>query len=107
MWRISEATLLTMAAIGGSVGAWLGMSLWHHKTKHRKFAIGVPLVLALQIALAIYLHIKAWQIAALFGLKCREKKMIRCCHLMSAVAPEVVVMLSTEQSLEHNVQSLE
>ena len=31
-WRISEATLLTMAAIGGSIGAWAGMRLWHHKT---------------------------------------------------------------------------
>ena len=30
-WRISEATLLTMAAIGGSIGAWAGMRLWHHK----------------------------------------------------------------------------
>ncbi|MQN89851.1 DUF1294 domain-containing protein, partial [Prevotella copri] len=33
-WRISEATLLTMAAIGGSIGAWAGMRLWHHKTMH-------------------------------------------------------------------------
>ena len=31
-WRISEATLLTMAAIGGSIGAWAGMRLWHYKT---------------------------------------------------------------------------
>ena len=36
-WRISEATLLTMAAIGGSIGAWAGMRLWHHKTMHKKF----------------------------------------------------------------------
>ena len=36
-WRISEATLLTMAAIGGSIGAWAGMRLWHHKSMHKKF----------------------------------------------------------------------
>lgn len=58
-WRISEATLLTMAVIGGSIGAWTGMKVWHHKTMHKKFTIGVPLVLTLQAALAIYLHIWA------------------------------------------------
>lgn len=58
-WRISEATLLTMVVIGGSIGAWMGMRIWHHKTMHKKFTIGVPLVFALQVALAIYLHIKA------------------------------------------------
>ena len=36
-WRISEATLLTMAARGGSIGAWGGMRIWHHKTMPRKF----------------------------------------------------------------------
>lgn len=36
-WRISEATLLTMAARGGSIGAWVGMRIWHHKTMPRKF----------------------------------------------------------------------
>ena len=35
--RISEATLLTMAARGGSIGAWVGMRIWHHKTMPRKF----------------------------------------------------------------------
>ncbi len=59
-WRISEATLLAMAAIGGSVGAWMGMKVWHHKTMHKKFTIGVPLVFALQVALAIFLHVRAW-----------------------------------------------
>ena len=38
-WRISEATLLGMAVIGGSIGAWLGMRVWHHKTMHKKLAI--------------------------------------------------------------------
>ena len=55
-WRISEATLLTMAAIGGSIGAWAGMRLWHHKTMHKKFKYGIPLIIIMQIALVAYLH---------------------------------------------------
>ena len=54
-WRISEATLLTMAAIGGSIGALAGMRLWHHKTMHKKFKYGIPLIIILQVALAVYL----------------------------------------------------
>ena len=54
-WRISEATLLTMAAIGGSIGAWAGMQLWHHKTMHKKFKYGIPVIIILQVALAVYL----------------------------------------------------
>ncbi len=53
-WRISEATLILMAAIGGSVGALLAMLLFRHKTQHAKFTIGVPLILIVQIALIIY-----------------------------------------------------
>ena len=56
LWRISEATLLTMAAIGGSIGAWAGMRLWHHKTMHKKFKYGIPLISIMQIALVAYLH---------------------------------------------------
>lgn len=55
-WRISEATLLMMAVIGGSIGAWAGMRLWHHKTMHKKFKYGIPLIILLQVALAFYLH---------------------------------------------------
>ena len=54
-WRISEATLLTMAAIGGSIGAWAGIQLWHHKTIHKKFKYGIPLIIIMQVALAVYL----------------------------------------------------
>ena len=50
-WRISEATLLTLAVIGGSIGALLGMKIWHHKTMHKKFKYGLPLILLAQIAL--------------------------------------------------------
>lgn len=53
-WRISEATLLGLAAVGGSVGAWMGMNVWHHKTLHRKFKYGVPLILFAQIALLFF-----------------------------------------------------
>ena len=54
-WRIPEATLLLLAAIGGSVGAWCGMKVWHHKTMHKKFKYGVPAILILQIALALWI----------------------------------------------------
>ena len=55
-WRISEATLLMLAIIGGSIGAWLGMKVWHHKTMHKKFKYGIPLILVLQIALLILIY---------------------------------------------------
>lgn len=55
-WRISEATLLTMAAIGGSIGAWAGMRTWYHKTMHKKFKYGIPVIIIMQIALVVYLH---------------------------------------------------
>ena len=48
-WRISEFTLLLLAIVGGSIGAWLGMKVWHHKTLHKKFKYGVPVILFLQI----------------------------------------------------------
>ena len=56
LWRISEATLLTIATIGGSIGACAGMRLWHHKTMHKKFKYGIPLISIMQIALVAYLH---------------------------------------------------
>ena len=54
-WRISEATLLGMAVIGGSIGAWLGMRVWHHKTMHKKFQFGIPLIIVAQVAMIIWL----------------------------------------------------
>ena len=57
-WRIPESTLLLLAAIGGSIGAWLGMKVWHHKTMHKKFQYGVPLLIILQLALGAYLCIR-------------------------------------------------
>lgn len=57
-WRIPEATLLIVAAIGGSIGALVGMWLFRHKTKHLKFTLGVPLILLLQIALVYFIFLK-------------------------------------------------
>ena len=50
-WRISEATLLMLAVIGGTIGALLGMQVWRHKTMHLNFKYGLPLILLPQIAL--------------------------------------------------------
>lgn len=55
-WRISEATLLMMAIVGGSIGAWAGMRIWHHKTMHKKFQYGIPTIIIMQIALMVYLY---------------------------------------------------
>ena len=52
-WRIPEATLMIVAALGGSAGSLLGMYLVRHKTKHPKFFIGIPVILVLQVAAAI------------------------------------------------------
>lgn len=54
-WRIPEKTLFLTAAIGGSIGSILGMYLFRHKTKHRSFTIGMPLILILQLAVAVYI----------------------------------------------------
>ena len=54
-WRIPEATLMGLAASGGSLGAWLGMQLFRHKTRHPKFFIGIPLLLVLQTALLLWI----------------------------------------------------
>ena len=50
LWRISERTLLGIAAIGGSLGALIGMRVFHHKTKHWYFRFGLPLILILHLA---------------------------------------------------------
>ena len=55
LWRIPESTLLILAAVGGSVGAYLGMKVWHHKTLHKKFSLGVPAILLLHLALLVYI----------------------------------------------------
>ena len=54
MWRIPESTLLLTALLGGSIGAFIGMRVFHHKTHHRKFTIGVPLIFLLETGIIIY-----------------------------------------------------
>ena len=54
-WRIPERTLMLLAALGGSVGVFLGMRVFRHKTLHRLFSWGVPALFVLQAAIAVYL----------------------------------------------------
>jgi uncharacterized membrane protein YsdA (DUF1294 family) len=53
---VPEITLLGIAIIGGSIGALLGMRIFHHKTLHLKFKYGVPVILMLQVAGLVWLH---------------------------------------------------
>ena len=54
-WRVPEKTLFLLPLLGGSVGALLGMRVFHHKTKHWYFVWGVPAILLAQMALAVWL----------------------------------------------------
>ncbi len=53
--RVPEKTLFLLAGIGGSVGAWAGMYTFRHKTRHWYFVWGIPAILLVQIALAVWL----------------------------------------------------
>ena len=57
-WRIKESTLLTLALIGGSIGAIVGMYTFHHKTKKPRFFIGIPVMIVLQILLIVAVLVK-------------------------------------------------
>ena len=57
-WRIPERTLFLLAVLGGSVGAIAGVYLFHHKTRHKKFTLGLPVVLLLQIFCAVIFFCK-------------------------------------------------
>ena len=54
-WRIPERVLFGAALLGGSAGAWAGMYLFHHKTRHWYFVVGMPLILVVQAAAVLYL----------------------------------------------------
>lgn len=58
LWRIPEATLMLVAALGGSVGSLMGMYTVRHKTKHLKFVLGIPAILAVQCLIAYFLFYK-------------------------------------------------
>ena len=53
-WRIRETALLGLAVLGGSIGGWLGMKVWHHKTLHKKFRYGVPAIIIVQLTIIVY-----------------------------------------------------
>lgn len=58
-WRIPEKVLFLIAIIGGSVGSWLGMYAFRHKTKHLSFVVGIPLILLMQILGCLgFLHLQ-------------------------------------------------
>ena len=57
-WRVPEKTLFLLPLLGGSLGALLGMRVFHHKTKHWYFVWGIPLILLAQITLAVWLYVK-------------------------------------------------
>lgn len=54
--RIPEKTLLGIAAVGGSIGAYAGMQMFRHKTRKPKFYIGVPLIFAIQMGILMYIY---------------------------------------------------
>ena len=56
-WRIPENSLIGLAIIGGSIGAYLGMRVWHHKTMHLKFKYGIPLIIVIQLII-VYMFVK-------------------------------------------------
>ena len=64
-FRIPEATLFTIAIIGGSLGTIIGMRYFHHKTRHWYFVYGMPLILILQIALLVFIYNGPFEIAFL------------------------------------------
>lgn len=54
-WRIPESQLMLIAAIGGSFAMYLTMKKTHHKTKHPKFMVGIPVIMALQVVLLVFI----------------------------------------------------
>ena len=56
-WRIPEKRLFAVALLGGSIGSWLGMQLFRHKTQHKTFVYGIPLIFVLQLCLLLFLII--------------------------------------------------
>lgn len=50
-WRISETTLLLLGVLGGSIGGMIGMYTFRHKTKKKRFTIGMPAILVIEILL--------------------------------------------------------
>lgn len=53
-WRISEKSIIGISIIGGSIGVLLGMKTFNHKTKHKKFTIGIPFIMLTQVLILIF-----------------------------------------------------
>ena len=60
-FRVPEKTLFLLALLGGGLGGWLGMRLFHHKTKHWYFALGFPLIALLQWAAVLWLWLNPFR----------------------------------------------
>lgn len=54
-WRISERTIFVLAVLGGSPGVLLGMKAFRHKTLHKRFSVGIPAIMILQLLIIIFL----------------------------------------------------
>ena len=52
-WRLPENLLIGSAIIGGSLGAWCGMQLFRHKTRHKRFTLGIPAIIGIQVLIAV------------------------------------------------------
>ena len=57
-WRVKEATLFLVSAIGGSLGTWAGMYIFRHKTKHWYFVVGMPAIFIIHVVLLVFLFSK-------------------------------------------------
>lgn len=55
-WRIPERTFWSLAIIGGALGIWIGMKSSRHKTKHRSFVVGVPIIIVVHLGLLAYAY---------------------------------------------------
>ncbi len=55
-WRIPEKSLFIVSLIGGSIGTWVGMYIFRHKTKHWYFVLGMPSIFGLHLILVYYLY---------------------------------------------------
>ena len=75
--RVPEKTLFLLALLGGAWGGWLGMRLFRHKTKHRSFVLGFPLLALLQLALCAWLFLRQSALARQKPARC-EKGLVFC-----------------------------
>lgn len=57
-WRTPEKTLMTLAAIGGALGMIIGMNFFRHKTRHKLFLVGGPIILIMQLIIFYFIYTK-------------------------------------------------